>query len=199
MTAKELPLDDSALATLSEIDAMTTTAEIPSFTESSNPKVDEIKIKLTSPTVKQEEGEEEESSSTVPDDDQSTDSLIHFTSQGRSESVEQHLHPDSKEVDEEAEAAERAIEVSVSSSISSSSVSQSVKSESVNHTVGDTTSKNNATALHSNFFPINNKVVSSATTAKPRVPVAVKNEDHHHHQDYDYDNMELPPSLPNLE
>lgn len=94
--------------------------------------------------------------------------------------------------DVEAEAAEKAIEVSVSSSISSVSASQSSRP------VPEPSNKMNPPPPPSkvpiatgNFLPIDNKVVASFT------PIAAPVSEEP--LDYDYDNMELPPSLPNLE
>ena len=188
-TAKESSMDDSAPAASSSETAMpamvtTSTADTTSFTETPTSKSDDVRMLISSTT---EHEEEEESSSTFPEDE-STDSLINLTSQRRADDVEQQLGHD--EENEEAEAAERAIEVSVSSSISS--VSFSKTDGHTNHTIGDTSK--NATPT-SNFFPINSKAPASGAV-KPLVPAPVKNVDH---DDYDYDNMELPPSLPNLE
>lgn len=107
----------------------------------------------------------------------------------------------------EPEAAERNIEVSVSSSISS--ISQSSNIGRVAEKEEDK-SKINALASpvpapappHSStthFLPVDNKVtgqtLSTSTTLAP-VDAQVEEEEP---IDYDYPNMELPPSLPNLE
>ncbi|XP_057374863.2 uncharacterized protein LOC130695822 isoform X1 [Daphnia carinata] len=102
----------------------------------------------------------------------------------------------------EAEAAERNIEVSVSSSITS--VSQSSA-----RVVGkEDAAKTNATAApvaappptNANVMPVDNKTakpMADAGQAVPLVPPMLAEEEEP--LDYDYSNMELPPSLPNLE
>lgn len=101
----------------------------------------------------------------------------------------------------EADAAERNFEVSVSSSISS--VSQSSKPVRV---VGKDEAKMNVTVSpitapsSANFLPMDNKTAKPMTDASQVVPLApptLAEEDEP--LDYDYSNMELPPSLPNLE
>lgn len=187
-TAKESSVaDDSAPATSSETVMMTTSVDATSFTETPTSKSDD-KMLISSTTQHEEE---EETSSTLPEDE-STDSLINLTSQRRADDAEQQSDHDNE--NEEAEAAERAIEVSVSSSISSVSFSQA---EHTNRTIGDTPGTSKNASPPSNFFPINSKVPTTPSgSVIPLVPAPVKNEDH---EDYDYDNMELPPSLPNLE
>jgi hypothetical protein len=102
----------------------------------------------------------------------------------------------------DAEAAERNIEVSVSSSISS--VSQS--SNQVRVGGKDDANKMNATAspippppLQSsvNLLSVDNKTVKPLTDASEVAPPSIAEEEDP--SDYDYSNMELPPSLPNLE
>lgn len=127
-------------------------------------------------------------------------------------SVDDLLEPSSRFNEEfveelEPEAAERNIEVSVSSSISS--ISQSSNIGRVAEKEEDK-SKINALASpvpapappHSStthFLPVDNKVtgqtISTSTTLAP-VDAQVEEEEP---IDYDYPNMELPPSLPNLE
>ncbi|KAI9554009.1 hypothetical protein GHT06_019281 [Daphnia sinensis] len=103
----------------------------------------------------------------------------------------------------DAEAAERNIEVSVSSSITS--VSQSSA-----RVVGkEDAAKTNATAApvsaptpsNANVLPVDNKTAKPTADAGQVVPLVPPTlaEEEEEPLDYDYSNMELPPSLPNLE
>ena len=104
----------------------------------------------------------------------------------------------------ETDAAERTIEVSVSSSISSVSQSSNAArpgaKEEAPKKVNTPVSSFVPAAPQSsgNFLPIDNKVAKPLPDGQtlPSTPLAAVEEEP---LDYDYSNMELPPSLPNLE
>lgn len=103
-----------------------------------------------------------------------------------------------EEEDEEPSAAERGIEVSVSSSITSVSQSATNRSQS--------TGGNSASVIpvrpqqtSANILVVdNNKVAKPLPDAQSSSSLA-PSQDQQDPLDYDYSNMELPPSLPNLE